>query len=630
MNLAAFDLETSGTLPEYALQPWRVRQGKAWITCFVGAYRGADGRPVAEHALLGQPMAPAIKAFLQGCLDRGERVAGWNLSFDIAWLLAMDDEELTALVFATKWLDGMLLWRHATIEPEYDADRHQRKSYGLKAAVAERWPESAGYEDGIDFGATDPDSLARLLVYNTQDTVYSLRLTQEWWARLEPSQQRAALIEASTLPLMAQANLEGMPVDALATRELEQHLTDVAEAKLASLAPHGITEKVVRSPAQLEAVVFDVWKLPVIKENTGKKTGKTSRSTDKEVLHELSFLDPRAKELRAYREALLNRTKFATNILTSVTYNEDGHTHPQAIPFGTYTGRLTYASKQGKNKDERPIGFALHQEKRDNMFRSVIAAPEGHTLMEFDASGQEYRWMAIASGDETMLSLCLPGEDPHSYMGANIAGLDYRWLQKHAKSDEHAGSMRQMGKVGNLSCQYRVSAGKLLSVARVQYDMPLDIHQARLIHTAYPRAYPGVKRYWSEQIALVRRLGYVETFAGRRVQMPGQWNEVTSWRMGSTAINYRIQGTGGDQKYLALSALKPFLRKYDVRFAWDLHDGIYFFVPDPHVKTVAAGAQTILNNLPYERAWGFSPPIPLPWDCKCGKSWGTMKEWKDE
>jgi hypothetical protein len=24
--------------------------------------------------------------------------------------------------------------------------------------------------------------------------------------------------------------------------------------------------------------------------------------------------------------------------------------------------------------------------------------------------------MAIASGDKTMLSLCLPGEDPHSYI----------------------------------------------------------------------------------------------------------------------------------------------------------------------------------------------------------------------
>lgn len=31
-KVTAFDFEASGTLPEYALQPWRVPQGKAWIT----------------------------------------------------------------------------------------------------------------------------------------------------------------------------------------------------------------------------------------------------------------------------------------------------------------------------------------------------------------------------------------------------------------------------------------------------------------------------------------------------------------------------------------------------------------------------------------------------------------------
>jgi DNA polymerase I-like protein with 3'-5' exonuclease and polymerase domains len=628
MNLAAFDLETSGRLPEYALQPWRVRRGDAWITCFVGAWKPPGAAPEIESALLGAPMAPAVTAFLRGCLERRQRVAGWNLAFDISWLLALDDPDLTQAVFETRWLDGMLLWRHATIEPEYDTERHKKKSYGLKEAVAARWPEHAGYEDDVDYHATDPENLRKLYEYNVRDTVFSLRLTQHWWRQLEPSQQRAALIEASTLPLIAQANLEGMVVDTLVTRELEQHLADTAAKKLEALAPHGITEKIVRSPKQLPVLMYDVWKLPVLKENTGKKTGVVSRSTDKEVLHELSFIDPRAKVLHEYREALNNRTKFATNILKSVDYNEDGRTHPLAHVFGTYTSRLTYSSKQGKNKDERPIGFALHQEKRDPKFRSVIQAPPGYTIVEFDASGQEYRWMAIASGDEAMLSLCQPGEDPHAYMGAQIASLDYRYVQHNAKTDDHAGLMRQMGKVGNLSCQYRVSARKLLVVARVQYNMPLVMDQAKLIHHMYPRVYPGVKDYWGRQIRQARRDGYVETLAGRRVQLPGAWTSDTEWQMGSTAINYRIQGTGGDQKYLALSMLRPCIARHGAQFAWDLHDGIYFYVPTPRVHEFIAEANPILNTLPYEQAWGFTPPIPLPWDCKYGTSWGTLKEYK--
>lgn len=47
-------------------------------------------------------------------------------------------------------------------------------------------------------------------------------------------------------------------------------------------------------------------------------------------------------------------------------------------------------------------------------------APPCYKILEFDASGQEFKWMAIASGDEKMLSLCVPGEDAHSYMTAKL------------------------------------------------------------------------------------------------------------------------------------------------------------------------------------------------------------------
>ncbi len=30
-------------------------------------------------------------------------------------------------------------------------------------------------------------------------------------------------------------------------------------------------------------------------------------------------------------------------------------------------------------------------------------------------------------------------------------------------------------------------------------------------------------------------------------------------------------------------------------------------------------------GIPYESVWRFKPPIPMPWDCKVGPSWGDLK-----
>lgn len=621
---SAFDFETSGTLPEYALQPWRLKQKKFWATS-LAVVRKADKDFVVTGGLW--PTRDEMAAFLEAEIAAQRTVVGWNTVFDISILLAYD---LKDLVFKVKWLDGMLLWRHSFIEPEYEAtNRSQKKSYSLKTCVDEHLPQFAGYAEDVDFHSTDPEEMAKLHRYNVRDTMFTLRLAKRWYNSLDPSQLRAALIEAASLPLIAEANLHGMAVDRLHVAELNQHLKDVAKEQLDILAPHGVTEEIVRSPDKLAALMYDTWGLPVLKESTGAKTGKVSRSTDKEVLHELSFVDPRAKELRTYREALGNRTKFAEALQKSSDYNEDGCTHPLAIPFGTYSGRLTYASKQGKNKDQRPIGFALHQEKRGGLYRSVLVPPQGYTLMEFDASGQEFRWMAIASGDPVMLQLCLPGEDAHSFMGSRISGLTYQAVMSGVKDgDPIAKNARQGGKVGNLSLQYRTSARKLRSVARVDYDIPMTLPEAQRIWITYQRTYQSVPRYWDKQISMTKRLGYVETLAGRRVQVVGNWEGKSGWSMGSTAINYRIQGTGADQKYLALRVLRDYLTKIGARFAWDLHDGIYFYVPDQHVERAAVEMKYLLDNLPYEKAWGFTPPIPMPWDCKAGKSWGTLKEWK--
>jgi len=519
-----------------------------------------------------------------------------------------------------KWLDGMLLLRHLEVEPEYDVtSRNKKKSYGLKATVARYLPQHAGYEEGIDFADTSPEACAKLLAYCKKDTVFTLALTKMFYNRLaaNPRQLRAALIEARSIPMVAQAWYEGILIDQEALGSLDEGLVKTAKECLEVLSPHGVTAKIVASPKQLGKLMFEDWGLTPI-----KQTDSGADSTDKETLHELAFIDPRAKTVREYREALGNRTKFSTGIAKSVEYNADGRTRPQMAIFGTYSGRATYYSKQGKNKDERPTGFALHQEKRGKEFRSLLMAPPGYTLCEIDAAAQEFRWMAIASGDESMLSLCEPGEDAHSYMGAQVAHRDYRELVKYVHAEDKAAmAVRKLGKFCNLGFQYRVGSKKATAVARVQYELDVREFEVKGFIKTYLQSYPRVPQYWDMQIAECKALKYVETFAGRRVQLLDDFNGAWGWSLASTAINYRIQGSGADQKYLGLAVLQPYLIKHGIRFGWDIHDGLYFYVPDAKVPECVPEMKRILDTLPYGRAWGFTPPIPLPWDAKVGSSW---------
>ena len=73
-------------------------------------------------------------------------------------------------------------------------------------------------------------------------------------------------------------------------------------------------------------------------------------------------------------------------------------------------------------------------------------------------------------------------------------------------------------------------------------------------------------------------------------------------------------------------AATPVLKQHGAQFLFDLHDGLYFIVPKAHTDRFIEDMHSVLCNLPYEKAWGFVPPIPLPFDCKVGTTWGNLAE----
>ena len=58
-----------------------------------------------------------------------------------------------------------------------------------------------------------------------------------------------------------------------------------------------------------------------------------------------------------------------------------------------------------------------------------------------------------------------------------------------------------------------------------------------------------------------------------------------------------------------------------------VHDGLHVWVPLAILQRAAVEMKWLLDNLPYAKAWGFTPPVPLPWECKTGTSWGDLHEY---
>lgn len=621
-RFAAIDLETTGDADAYGLQPWRVSQGLATIRAMSCASY-VDGKMVVTGAI--DPEVTDIEDLLDWAIETDTTLIAWNTPFDVSWLLAYGFKDKVEKI---RWWDAMLLWKHATCEPEYDVKGAKRKGYKLEDAVQEFYPAHVGFKQITDFHTTDPEQLKRLLLRNKMDAATTLRLAERFWNMLTERQQKPVVIEAATIVPVAGANLRGMFVNEGVMQQMDARLATIAQDRLAALAEYGATPEILASPPQLAELMYKQWGLPILKRTAGGQP-----STDQETLHELAPSDERAQLVRDYREAGNNRTKFVGKILQSLEYNQDGYTHPSAKVFGTYSGRMTYSSKQGKGVSEVQTGFALHQMKNDKDFRAGIEPPPDHDLVEFDAANQEYRLMAIVSGDPTMLSLCMPGQDPHGFMGAQIGRADYDWLRRavHDESDPRhaeAKQFRKVGKFANLAFQYRVGVPKATVTARVKHGLDVNQGFVKGVSNTYMSSYRLIKRYWNNSIAKSRKQGYAETLAGRRVQLVGDWGGRLGWSLESTSINYPIQGTGADQKYLMIACLKPVMAKHGASFYFELHDGVYFVVPKANTMRFVEEARKVLANLPYKKAWDFVPPIPLPWDCKVGSSWGNMTEVK--
>ena len=612
----ALDIETASNTSgnNYALEAYRLPQGKARITSIAVSgpdsyFKQLDERSENMHEIT------SILEFL-----RGKQVFAHRGVFDVGWLIAQTQNY--QLLLDIKWRDSMLLGKwliNGQIADMY------RWGLALRDVVERYVKEHPDLEEFMDLKRADVtagEDYDYWLKRGRMDAEFTHLVAETMWDLLPEEQRPGYIYEQANIVPVANAWLMGMHTNLEATKKFKPKIQKFQKTLAARI---GQTEACLRSPQQLAHLLFEVKKFPV-QGRTPK--GKPSAAKDNLLLLEDRLAGTEdAKFLRTimdFKKLATMESKFVNGILNCAAYNGDSYTHAFPNIFGTYTGRYTYVAKT-KKKD--PSGIANHQLPRQGPIRGLLTAPEGYDVCELDGEQQELRFVGQMARDTNLIGDFNNDIDVHSSMTSFISGIPYDSLIQILDHENDPGykealNYRYAGKLLNLSCQYRIGAKALAYKFFTTYGINISKGQAFRYLGMYKRRYSGVKQYWDDAIALAKKDGYAESIGSRRFKLK-LWTGKYEYRTEQSAINFPIQGSGGDHKNAAISIIA---RKFpEAIFVLDLHDGIWYYLPSDHSVELAREMRDELNRTNWSRLWSRDILLPLPFGAKVGPSFGEVK-----
>ena len=76
-------------------------------------------------------------------------------------------------------------------------------------------------------------------------------------------------------------------------------------------------------------------------------------------------------------------------------------------------------------------------------------------------------------------------------------------------------------------------------------------------------------------------------------------------------------------KEIAIAELTKNVPEFN--FALDLHDASFGYMKEDDAPRIFKEAEACLNNIDYEKYWGFKTPIKLPYDGMFGNNFADVK-----
>ncbi|MDA8963013.1 DNA polymerase I [Pseudomonadales bacterium] len=342
------------------------------------------------------------------------------------------------------------------------------------------------------------------------------------------------------------------------------------------------------SPKQLQTILFEKLKLPVI-----KKTPKGQPSTAEPILQELALDYPLPKVIMEYRGLSKLKSTY-TDRLPEQINKKTGRVHTSYHQAVTATGRL---SSSDPNLQNIPIRTAEGRRVR----QAFIASPNS-SMLAADYSQIELRIMAHLSGDKGLLDAFNQGLDVHKATAAEVFSVNLAEVSQE---------QRRRAKAINFGLIYGMSAfglAKQLDIGRQDAKEYIDRYFDR---------YPGVLAYMENTRASASGMGYVETLLGRRLYLPeiNSSNGMRRQAAERTAINAPMQGTAADIIKIAMLNVNAWLKdNTDIKMIMQVHDELVFEVPTDKLDYAKENIGQLMSK-------AADLAVPLVVDIGVGDNW---------
>jgi len=429
--------------------------------------------------------------------------------------------------------------------------------------------------------------------YAAEDADVTLRLHRVLGARLaaEPALETVYReIEMPLVPVLARVEANGVMIDGDELRRQSQDLGKrMLEAQLKATELAGRTFN-LDSPKQLQALLFDELKLPVL-----VKTPTGQPSTNEEALEAIADQHELPRVILEYRGLAKLRSTY-TDKLSEMVNPHTGRVHTSYHQAGAATGRLASSDPNLQN-----IPIRTDDGRR---IRRAFVAPPGRKLVACDYSQIELRIMAHLSQDEGLVRAFESGADVHRATAAEVFGKK--------SLDEVSGNERRAAKAINFGLMYGMSA---FGLAR---QLGIGRGEAQDYIALYFSRYPGVRDFMERTRQDARDKGYVETVFGRRLYLDNIKASNQGLRAGAerAAINAPMQGTAADIIKRAMIDIDGWLADHRERalMILQVHDELVFEVEEGFVSE-------LLAQVSRRMAAAVTLRVPLVVDSGVGINW---------